>query len=308
MNNKIEYIKHNAIDTGKWNTCIDNSYNGMVYGYSWFIEGMAGKKWDALILNDYEAVFPLVWNKKYGLSYLYQPYFIQQLGIFSLLPLTTQQIWNFFDTIPRKFSFREISLNASSRVFMPDTELSDRTTYILDLNKPYHELYDNYNADAKKNLAKSAIKQLDSINDVPVEKVVEYYKNAYGALNPSVKPEVYEKIEALGKLAVLNGKAISLGVTGAGGELLAAGLFLISHSRAHYVLGAPSEEGKAYGATHTLIDAFIKQYAGTEMILDFEGSDIPTVAYFYSKFGSSPTTYYHLKQNLLPWWAKLLKK
>jgi len=40
-------------------------------------------QWDALVLNDYEAVMPLTWNKKYGIHYLFQPFFCASLGVFA---------------------------------------------------------------------------------------------------------------------------------------------------------------------------------------------------------------------------------
>ena len=36
---------------------------------------MTGGKWDALVLDDYAAVMPLTWRRKYGTRYLYQPAF-----------------------------------------------------------------------------------------------------------------------------------------------------------------------------------------------------------------------------------------
>ena len=44
--------------------------NGLIYAYSFYLDTMA-KHWDAFILNDYEAVMPLTWNKKYGITYYY---------------------------------------------------------------------------------------------------------------------------------------------------------------------------------------------------------------------------------------------
>jgi hypothetical protein len=58
--------------------------------------------------------------------------------------------------------------------------------------------------------------------------------------------------------------------------------------------------GKAIGASHALIDAFIKDHAGKKMLLDFEGSDIPNLAFFYSSFGAVEEEYAALKMNRLP--------
>ena len=78
----VQYLSYQQIDKQKWDACIDDTQNGLVYAYTFYLDGMA-KHWDALVLDDYEAVMPLPWNKKFGIGYLYTPPFIQQLGIFS---------------------------------------------------------------------------------------------------------------------------------------------------------------------------------------------------------------------------------
>ena len=77
----IRDVLHKEIDFIKWDNCISNAPNGLIYGYSYYLDHMASQ-WDALVLNDYEAVMPLTWNRKYGIHYLYQPFLTAQLGVF----------------------------------------------------------------------------------------------------------------------------------------------------------------------------------------------------------------------------------
>ncbi len=73
---EIKYLTYQQINKIKWDACIDKAGNGLVYGYSFYLDAMA-KNWDALVLsagpggNDYKAVMPLTWNKKYSILYLY---------------------------------------------------------------------------------------------------------------------------------------------------------------------------------------------------------------------------------------------
>ncbi len=78
---EIRYLTYQQIDKTKWDACIDNAENGLVYAYSFYLDAMA-KNWDGLVLNEYEAVMPLTWNKKYSIHYLYQPPFTACLGVF----------------------------------------------------------------------------------------------------------------------------------------------------------------------------------------------------------------------------------
>jgi hypothetical protein len=81
----IRFIPRTELDTSRWNICIENATNGLVYAYSYYLDIMA-PNWDALVLENkdtkgYEAVMPLTWNKKFGISYLHQPFLAAQLGI-----------------------------------------------------------------------------------------------------------------------------------------------------------------------------------------------------------------------------------
>jgi hypothetical protein len=66
--------------------------------------------------------------------------------------------------------------------------------------------------------------------------------------------------------------------------------------------------GKTIGASHALIDAFIKDHAGQNLLLDFEGSDIRNLAFFYSSFGAGEEKYTGIKMNRLPRLLQLFKK
>src|SRR5687768_1600053 len=97
----ILYVSRDALDVKKWNACIDRAANGLVYGYSFYLDHMA-LQWDALVLNDYEAVMPLTYNKKYGISYLYQPFLTAQLGVFGKT-VNAELVEAFLAAIPSRF-------------------------------------------------------------------------------------------------------------------------------------------------------------------------------------------------------------
>src|SRR5678810_1090309 len=105
----IGYLSHHEIDKTKWDRCIKEADNGLIYGYSFYLDHMAGQ-WDGLVLNDYEAVMPLTWNKKYGIHYLYQPFLCAQLGLFGK-NISTALLEAFLHSIPKKFAYWDIYLN-----------------------------------------------------------------------------------------------------------------------------------------------------------------------------------------------------
>ena len=107
----IVYIKNIDINKHKWDACITNAGNGLIYAYSFYLDEMA-KNWDALVMNDYEAVMPVTWNKKYGIYYLYQPFLCASLGVFGN-NLTSKIVHSFFKKIPAHFKYWDIYLNAA---------------------------------------------------------------------------------------------------------------------------------------------------------------------------------------------------
>ena len=304
---ELRYCRHKEIDQEKWDKAIDQSYNGLVYAYAFMLNHMTGKRWDALIYGDYEAVFPLPWNRKFGIAYLYQPYLCQQLGLFSDKKISTEFLQQFIDAIPKRFRYWKIHLNSENTFFHPRMDFVNRTTYQIRLNREYTDIYDHYNADAKKNLAKAAIAGFDIKKDIGIDMVITCFTGAYGTYYPKDE-QLYRRLADCERYAIQHGKGFTRAVYGRDGKLWCAGFFFIAKGMIHYAMAAPTEEGKKYGATHILIDQVIKEFAGQDLVFDFEGSDIKSVAYFYSKFGSKPIYYLQLTNNRLPWWCKFLKR
>ena len=49
----------------------------------WYLD-IVHENWDALMEDDYERVMPMpVITKNWRISYIFQPFFVQQLGVFS---------------------------------------------------------------------------------------------------------------------------------------------------------------------------------------------------------------------------------
>src|SRR5580693_3956829 len=135
--NRIQYLQHHEIDKIKWDDCLDRSSNGLIYAYALYLNHMA-THWDALVLNDYQAIMPLPWNKKYGIYYLHQPAFTAMLGIFGNC-LSEEIVKSFLDAIPRKFRLVEMSLNPKN--FISGHAFQMRNNFVLSLNNKYEDLY-----------------------------------------------------------------------------------------------------------------------------------------------------------------------
>jgi hypothetical protein len=302
--NQIKYLQYKEIDKAKWDACISNAPNGLIYGYSFYLDFMA-KQWDALVLNDYEAVMPLTWNKKYGFYYLYQPAFTASLGVFGK-NLTKEIIDDFVSMLPSKFKLVEISLNSGNIVGDSRPFSLLRSNYILHLNRSYEQLYKSYRDNHKRNITKAFQLGCRVSKEIAIDEIIQLNKEQLQHVD-GTKPEDYPNFKKLYELLKGRKQAEVYGIIDPKNKVLASAVFFFSHNRAYYIMVGNHPDGKTIGASHALIDAFIKDHAGQNLILDFEGSDIRNLAFFYSGFGATEEIYPALKINRLPFYVKWLK-
>jgi len=94
-------------------------------------------------------------------------------------------------------------------------------------------------------------------------------------------------------------------------RLVAAAFFMKHGNRYIFLKSGVTDQGKTNGAMHFLIDTFIKEKAEQDILLDFGGSSVETVARFYKSFGAKDCVYLQVKNNKLPKlvnWIKSFKK
>lgn len=300
----IRYLTNLQIDKLKWDTCIKDAANGLIYANSYYLNCMA-KNWDALVLGDYEAVMPLTFNKKYGIYYLYQPYFTSSLGIFGN-NISAELVDFFLQSIPAKFKYFDIFLNYKNRFTLQHFTLYERMNFVLPLQDSYATIYKNYRENIKRNIKKSIQLQVTFKENIPIETVLLLATEQTRSFS-KIEDRDFENFKKVFDYFLKAKKAITYGVYAPNGNLLSSCAFLFSHYRAYYILVGNNPDGKAFGASHALIDAFIKNNAGNNLLLDFEGSDIPSLAFFYSSFGAVEEKYAGLKLNRLPFWMKWFK-
>lgn len=300
MQGRITYLRPNEIDAKKWDACVTAAGNGLVYGYSFYLDAMTDN-WDGLVLDDYRAVMPLPWRKKWGLSYLYHPFLTAQLGVFGN-GLTEEIFLSFLRAVPKKFRRWDFSLNHGNLFSVPGFLLYRRQNFVLPLNATYEALYKAYRENVRRNVKKCRSYECTITTDVTVEDVVRLTK-----LQAAATPEKdFQNFVGLFGRLKEKGLAKTYGVQAKNGQLLASAAFLFSHHRAYYLLVGNHPNGRTLGASHALIDAFIKDHAGQELLLDFEGSDLRNLAFFYSSFGAREESYAAVKYDGLKSWRTLL--
>ena len=299
------YVPYDQIDKTKWDACISQSANGLIYGQSAYLDGMS-KHWDAMVYLDYEAVMPLTWNRKYSFHYLYQPAFTACLGIFGdHVDAALTQL--FLEQIPAKFKYWDISLNHGNLFSITGYNLVERMNYVLPLSNSYEAINNNYRENLKRNIRRSEQAANRVINDQDLLSAIALAKQQLQHL-PEIEEDDFTRFESLCRSYKETGACKIYGVYDSRGKLVSSAVFFFSHKRAYYILPGNHPDGKTSGSSHALIDAFIKDHAGSGLVLDFEGSDISSLAFFYSSFGSVEEKYSAIRLNRLPGWVKWFKK
>ena len=299
----INYLKNSQIDKTRWDQVIEASTNGRVYACSWYLDRMA-EQWDALVVGDYEMIMPLPWNRKYGIYYIYMPFYVQQLDIYSMQHISPEMYSTFVEAIPFKFRWIDLCLGISEKLILKEgIQTKLRTNYVLDLDRPYSEIYNGYRSDAKKKLQKNITFTYE--DRAEIQKVIHDYKLSVGKKLPDIKEQHFVR---LGKALVEAQKRnylLSAQIRDHHGVISATGLFLVYKKRAHYILGSQTSKGRETHASHYLLDHFFMTYCRHIQVFDFEGSDNPGIADFFKKWGAQIENYAQISRILFPFnlWA-----
>ncbi len=294
----IKYVKHKNIDKEKWDDLIGKAFNGNIYAYSWYLD-IVHPYWDALIEDDYERVMPMPVSRKFGIKYMLQPFFAQQLGVFSSSILTPDNVAAFLNAIPRNIKLVEINLNSYNRIVDERFDIRFRKNYLLDLINPYEITRKNYSTNHKRKLKKAEKLQLGILKNIRPDDIVTLFRANKGKKIKKWTDHHYLRLQHLMYMAIHKGKGVTYGVFSGNNELLAGACFFKSHSKLVFIFSGQSEEGMKNNSLAYLIDNVIQQYSPGNYILDFEGSDDPGMARFYKGFGAKETLYYQFRRNNL---------
>jgi len=299
----IRYLKHSEIDFQRWDACIDGAINSYVYAYSWYLNIVAGA-WDALVEmegDDYQRVFPLPFRKKMGVKYVYQPAFTQQLGLFTRLLKGNEKLSDFIAAIPKDFKLVELNINKYHIPQQQDKlEIKENRNIELELSPDYEKLYSGYSTNLKRNLKKAAKNKLQLLPQIKPEELIRLFRENKGEEVKAYSDEDYQRLGRLIYAMLHMNRARIFSVAGPENNLLAAALFVEHQGRSIFLFSGLSDEGREKAAMPFLVDAYIKEYASSSRILDFEGSNNDNLARFYKSFGAKEYKYYSIRRNTIP--------
>lgn len=284
----IQYIKRKDLEVAKYDACIENSIQSRVYAFSWYLDIVADH-WDVLVLDDYEAVMPIPWKQKYFIKYVTQPFFCQQLGVFSKEILTGDLQEKMIKKIPKKFI--KVSLNFNADNFH-NQKYIEKKNYILKLNNSYELLFKSFSK-GRKHAVKVGYKKSLTLGETSILSLIKVQEKFYSYTSFSK-----EKLETISEYILKNKKGIVLGVFK--DEVLVGGAFFLQNKkRITYLFSSFTNEGKKLQASSFLISKIIEKHENSNLVLDFEGGNMPNIGSFYKSFGAKIEVYYFFKRTFL---------
>ncbi|WP_299064864.1 hypothetical protein [uncultured Polaribacter sp.] len=283
----IKLISRKNINIDKYDDCIQNSIQSRIYAFSWYLDRVS-KNWSVLVLKDYEAVLPISWQRKLFFKYSNQPYFSQQLGVFSKKQISKELQEEFLSQVSAKFFKVVIHLNSQN---YSTENTSTLKNYKLSLNTDYDSLKKRFSK-GRKHAIKVGDKASLVLKETTIDELIKIHNDNYLYKIP------YNVLRELSKSILSNKKGFLLGVF-EDGQLLGGALFTNHNKRITYLFATFTVKGKTLQASSFLLSEVIKKHQQTGIILDFEGGNMPNIAKFYRSFGAEEENYFAFKRIFL---------
>lgn len=300
MRYEIEIIPSYRIDHVKWNACIQQSFNGLIYASAEYLDHVADN-WTGIVVNDYEAVMPVPWRKKFGIRYTYDVPFIQQLGLFGNRPELSLN--NMLPHLFRICSYGDYHFNFANCV----SDTADRTNFILSLNSRYEDIEKGFSHDVRQNILKASRSGL-VYSPASIDEAVDVFQQLYRKKLVRISDVQFQNFRKICKLLDGQGKVFVKKAVDQNSTLMAIALFLKDQRRIYNMMNSTLPQGKVGEANYFLLTNVLREFQQSGLVFDFEGSDIPGIQTFYKKFGATNQLYFRLHFNNLAWPLRAFKR
>ena len=296
---KIERIKHNNIDFLKWDKTILSSQIPYVFAQAFYLNATC-PNWDALVIGDYESIFPLTYKNKFGINYLPQPPFTSQLGVYGKVNLETEQY--FYDYLLKHYKLIDLELNSTNKI--QSIYISSKNTYTIDYNLVY-----NFNQNSKRNITKAIDHRfiVERVNDQDILALSQKFINPFLANEVNLSNETISLLDKLLINAKNEHAIFTFKVIDDENNIKALAHFICNGKHALYLKGTNFDKADNSGSMHLLMKYAIEFFSDKAEIFDFGGGSKQGLANFYMGLGGQAKTYGFLQVNRLPWLIKIFK-
>ncbi len=300
----IRLVTREELDVEKYNACIQASIQSSVFGFSWYLDVVADN-WSVFVLNDYEAVMPVPWRKKFFIKYVYHPFWVIQLGLFSK---EAEDENEFLIELFSEFKYVNLRMNSKNLFSMFHAFQKQKQLQFIRLQSNYESLTTVYNRNRKRELKKANKLDLtEKWNDNP-KKLIDLFKENVGKRVRKLKDEDYLRLYKLMNVCLEKKKGELLTIYDKENKLISGAFFLKDTNKVTELVCSSNFKNRDNGGNTFMNDRAIFKYERNFDVFNFGGSSMKNIAKYYQSFGAENEHYIELHYNKLPWLMRLFKR
>lgn len=273
----IKKVKYHEIDFAKYSKCLENACQNTDYADKQFLDIVSDRQWFLLVYGDYDAVMPVSYVRKLGLTFILMPKICQQLGVFSKEdhPDINKLFYDFLD---QNFLVLIYAFNGDNQF---DFETKKKTSYLLK-KENYADTKKNYSSHRRRNvrIIGDLIGNIKFKNNYQEEDKDFFLKNTKGTTNEKDSHDyfnIFQKLveKNIGSLIILEFK-----------NKIQSFVYLYEGKRNRYlslfINGYPLQNPNL---PSIMIDHCLQEFI-EDKNFDFMGSEVENVAKFNERFGA----------------------
>lgn len=283
---ELIYLKREEIDTEKWNDLVNQNSTISVSNFTWFLD-IVCEKWGAYKAKDQDLFFPLPYLKGVKNKMLYQPIFSRVL---SMIAKPGADLKPFIQAlrkqIPKDFKHylfhADFAMNANSK---------ERKYQKIEGFDGIEGLRNLYSTNAKRQIKKYPMEEIEVLTNSNITEGMDLIKKELKVKIPELKDEQFRILNKLVTTSMRENGGYILNLSN-NPEIRASAFFIRRGKDLVFLKGAARQEDMKRGAMYTLMDHAFEKFGDQINCIDFDGSNIDSVAQFYYRFGGKDYTYY----------------
>ena len=302
----IHFLKHSEIDPEKWNQAVRNSLSTNVLAEYELLDLLTdGDTWHALVENDYEAVMPLPTRKKGVLKYVYTPFFLPQMGLFSEHEITPQKVADFLYEISKHYVLADVLMNEKTESGHGDHEF---VSHSLSLYLTYNELYSQFHENTRRNIKAAQKQQVRvTVQEEKIADIIALFRTNKGSEEAvHFRENDYARLQHVADYLLKHNLLEVYGVRTMQNELAAGALFVKDGKRRWFWFSGRNNSLSESKPMFLLLDTYIRDHSESDLYLDFNGSSNPNVARLYQGFDGKRYTIPFVRQFKNGFWKMVL--
>ncbi len=249
---------------------------------------------------------PVPFRRKFGVNYVYPPFWLLELGLFSLKDAIDYKA--FFKVLFGKFKSIELRLNTKNNIEASESFLIEKQMQTVAMQEDYETIFNAYRKDRKKDLRKSKNINLTENWNYDSQKLVQLFRANVGKRTPYIVDKDYKVLSNLMKICIEKRVGEMLSIYNSESKLVASAFFLKHKKEVTILVSSTDFDNRKNGENTFLIDRAIYKYQKTFGIFNFGGSSMQQIAKYFLSFGAKTSQYQQVKYTNLPYLLRLFKR